>query len=45
MLLADGVLQQWGDLVAIAVVIAMALVGLRSGLFVATLWGLSAWWR
>lgn len=42
MLLADGVLQQWGDLVAIAVVIAMALVGLRSGLFVATLWGLSA---
>ena len=41
MLLADGMLQQWGDLVAIAIVIAMALVGLRSGLFVATLWGLS----
>jgi hypothetical protein len=42
MLLADGLLQQWGDLGAIAVVIALALVGMKSGLFVATLWGMAA---
>jgi len=42
MLLADGMVQQWGDIGAIGVVIAMALVGMKSGLFVATLWGLSA---
>jgi hypothetical protein len=42
MVLAVGLLQQWGDLAAIAVVIAMALVGMKSGLFVGTLWGMTA---
>lgn len=42
MVLAVGLLQQWGDLGAVAVVIAMALVGMKSGLFVGTLWGMAA---